>query len=100
MTSREDRIPEDEARAIWLRAARLQAEAEQRAEERAGRIPIGPGGDDPEEEGGLRPDVRAAAEEVGISAEFVQNRARGGGDLRPACPRDDPSGRARLEGVP
>src|SRR5690606_29566466 len=28
------------------------------------------------------------------------DRARGGGDLRPACPRDDPSGRARLEGVP
>jgi eukaryotic-like serine/threonine-protein kinase len=72
VTSSKDRIPEDAARAIWLRAAELQAEAERRLEERARQIPAVTGDDDSESEG-LRPeDVRAAAEEAGISPEFVQ----------------------------
>jgi hypothetical protein len=72
VASSKDRIPEDAARAIWLRAAQLQAEAERRSEERARQIPAVSGEDDAEAEG-LRPeDVRAAAEEAGISPEFVQ----------------------------
>jgi hypothetical protein len=72
VTSSKDRIPEDAARAIWLRAAELQAEAERRSEERVRQIPAVTG-DDESESDGLRPeDVRAAAEEAGISPEFVQ----------------------------
>ena len=40
-----DRIPEDSARAIWRRAAQLQAEAESRVEERARQIPVATGAD-------------------------------------------------------
>lgn len=70
--SPDKRIPEQTARAIWRRAAQLQAEAEHRLEERAGRIPSRTGTDQ-EAVDGLRPeDVRAAAEEAGISPEFVQ----------------------------
>lgn len=67
----DDRISEEGARAIWRRAAQLQAEAERRMEENLRRVPSGAGavplGD------GLHPeDVRAAGEEAGISPEFVQ----------------------------
>jgi hypothetical protein len=71
MTSNEDRIPEEEARAIWLRAAHLQAESERRAEERSRQLPIRVG-DDAEGEGLQLDDVRAAAEGAGIGPEFVQ----------------------------
>ena len=67
-----DRIPDEAARAIWRRAAHLQAEAERRLEERIRQIPGQHGGEFLESEG-LRPDeVRLAAEEAGIAPEFVQ----------------------------
>ena len=72
MASTGDRIPDEAARAIWRRAAQLQAEAEQRLEERAHRLPARHGDESPEVEG-LHPDaVRIAAEEAGIAPEFVQ----------------------------
>jgi hypothetical protein len=72
VASSNDRIPEEAARAIWLRAAQLQAQAERRLEERARQLPADTD-NEADEAGGLRPDdVRAAAEEVGISPEFVQ----------------------------
>lgn len=65
------RIPDEEARAIWRRAAQLQAEAERRVEERVRQLPAR---SSRELEGeGLDPDdVRIAAEEAGIAPEFVQ----------------------------
>lgn len=72
MSPPDDRIPDEAARAIWLRAAHLQAEAERRAEDRAREIPAETAGDDPDAEGLRADDVRAAAEEVGIAPEFVQ----------------------------
>jgi hypothetical protein len=66
-----DRIPEEAARAIWRRAAQLQAEAERRAEEHLRRMSSATDTDAPEE--GFRPDdVQAAGEEAGISPEFLQ----------------------------
>lgn len=60
------RLPEDTAREVWLRAARLQAEA---AEERSRALTV-PGDD--LDEGGVAPEeIRAAALEAGISPEFV-----------------------------
>ena len=68
----EDRIDEERARAVWRRAAELQAEAAQRMEERA-RLSAGAGdAGDPSEPGFRRSDVEAAAVEAGISPEFVQ----------------------------
>ena len=72
MPASEDRIPEEAARAIWLRAAQLQAEAERRVEERSRQIPVRAGDDDSENDGLQLDDIRAAAEEAGISPEFVQ----------------------------
>ena len=67
-----DRISDEAARAIWRRAAQLQAEAERRLEERTRQIPVRHAGESSEGEG-LRPDeVRLAAEEAGIAPEFVQ----------------------------
>lgn len=67
-----DRIPDEAARAIWGRAAHLQAEAERRLEERTRRL-AGQQDDPPSDGDGLRPDqVRLAAEEAGIAPEFVQ----------------------------
>ena len=67
-----DRSPDEAARAIWRRAAHLQAEAERRLEERTRQIPVRHAGESSEGEG-LRPDeVRLAAEEAGIAPEFVQ----------------------------
>jgi hypothetical protein len=64
-------IPEETARAIWRRAAQLQAETAQRMEERsrslARRGAEGPGG-----AGFHRADIEAAAVEAGISPEFVR----------------------------
>jgi hypothetical protein len=72
MPPSDDRIPEETARAIWRRAAQLQAEAERRLEENSRRIPSATG-TDPSGAPGLHPDdVRAAGGEAGISPEFVQ----------------------------
>lgn len=63
------RIDEERARAIWLRAAELQADAAQRLEERTRRLAV-PGSDPPDD--GLDPDaVRGAAIEAGIAPEFI-----------------------------
>jgi hypothetical protein len=66
-----DLIQEEGARAVWLRAAQLQAEAARRLEEESRALPAaeaGPGGDGT----GLKvDDVRAAALEAGIAPEFV-----------------------------
>ena len=71
MPSSEDRIPEESARAIWRRAAQLQAEAESRVEERSRQIPDRTTQNS--EGDGLQIDaIRSAAEEAGISPEFVQ----------------------------
>ncbi len=67
-----ERIDEERARAIWHRAAQLQAEATQRLEERSRRL-AGEDGGDARLEGDLDPaDVEAAAVEAGISPEFVK----------------------------
>lgn len=68
----DERISEEAARAVWRRAAQLQAEAERRLEENIRQIPSETG-TDPLGSTGLHPDdVRAAGEEAGISPEFVQ----------------------------
>lgn len=67
-----DRISEEAARAIWRRAAQLQAEAERRLEDRAHGLPVLHGGEPPERDGLDRDHVRIAAEEAGIAPEFVQ----------------------------
>ena len=72
MPPSDDRIPDEAARAIWRRAAQLQAEAERRQDERTRQL-RGPHGDELMESEGLRPDeVRLAAEEAGIAPEYVQ----------------------------
>lgn len=69
MASTPDRIDEERARAIWLRAAELQAEAAQRLEERTRRLAAP--GDEPGDDG-LDPEaVRGAAIEAGIAPEFI-----------------------------
>ena len=71
--SANDRIPDEAARAIWRRAAQLQAEAEQRLEERTHRLPARSGDERSASDGGFHRDaVRVAAEEAGIAPEFVQ----------------------------
>lgn len=82
MTSGNDRIDEERARAIWLRAAELQAEAAQRMEER-NRILAAPG--DAPLEDGLEPGaVRLAAIEAGIGPEFIDLAlAESDGSLEP-----------------
>src|ERR687895_532790 len=72
MPSSDDRISEDAARSIWLRAAQLQAEAERRLEENLRQIPSRTGTDPLGNTGLHSDDVRAAGEEAGISPEFVQ----------------------------
>ena len=91
MPLNDDRIPEEAARAIWRRAAQLQAEAERRADENLRRLPVTTERDPLED--GIRPDdVRAAGEEAGISPEFVQialaEAAASGGSSSPVAPRD------------
>ena len=72
MSSSGDRIPDEAARAIWRRAAQLQAEAERRLEERTAQLPAHHLGESLESEGLRADDVRIAAEEAGIAPEFVQ----------------------------
>ena len=74
MSQDETRISEEEARALWQRAAELQAEAARRLEERSRQLaPQGHPSDTAEVEGYRLADVRAAAEEAGISPEFVDH---------------------------
>jgi len=69
MTPGRDRIDEERARAIWLRAAELQAEAARRMEERSRLLAASP---EASPEDGLDPEaVRVAAIEAGISEEFI-----------------------------
>src|SRR5918997_5320355 len=72
MPSSDDRISEDAARSIWLRAAQLQAEAESRWEENLRQVPSRTGADLTGNTGLHPDDVRAAGEEAGIAPEFVQ----------------------------
>ena len=72
MSQDETRIPEEEAHALWRRAAELQAEAARRLEERSRQlVPRGHPADTVEVEGYRLADVRTAAEEAGISPEFL-----------------------------
>ena len=74
MSQDETRISEQKARALWRRAAELQAEAARRLEERSRQLaPRGQAADRGEVEGYRLADVRAAAEEAGISPEFVDH---------------------------
>ena len=74
MSQDETRISEEEARALWHRAAELQAEAARRLEERSRQLaPRGRPSDTAEVEGYRLVDVRAAAEEAGISPAFVDH---------------------------
>lgn len=66
-----DRIEEERARAVWLRAAQLQAEAARRLEEESRQLPPGEVGPDVDGTGLKIDDVRAAALEAGIAPEFV-----------------------------
>lgn len=86
----EEVISEEEAIAIWRRAARLQMEAAHRLEERSRSLLTGP-----EEvvgrSGGIRQaELDAAAVEAGISAEYVQ--------LAQAIMRDSASAAVPLAG--
>ena len=70
MSQDDTRISEEEARALWRRAAELQAEAAHRLEERSRQLAPS----DPAEVDGYRlADVRAAAKDAGISPEFVDH---------------------------
>ncbi len=74
MSQDETRISEVEARALWRRAAELQAEAARRLEERSRELaPRGSPADAVEVDGYRLADVRAAAEDAGISPEFVDH---------------------------
>lgn len=75
---------EDQAKAIWLRAAELQAEAAVRSEAASRQISDGDGTAGPSD--GISPDVvRAAAVEAGIAPEFVDLAlAESKGGLTPA----------------
>ncbi len=74
MSQDETRISEEKARTLWRRAAELQAEAARRLEERSRQLaPRGQSADKEEAEGYRLADVRAAAEEAGISLEFVDH---------------------------
>ena len=73
MSDDKTRISEDEARALWRRAAELQAEAARRLEERSQQLAPREQSADPAEVAGYRlEDVRAAAEGAGISSEFLE----------------------------
>ena len=94
MSQDDTRISEEQARALWRRAAELQADAARRLEERSRQLaPRDHSSDAPEVEGYRLADVRAAAEDAGISPEFVdhalvesRNRALvEGGQARPSA---------------
>ena len=72
MSQDDTRIPEEEAHALWRRAAELQAEAARRLEERSRQlVPRENAADTGEVDGYRLADVRTAAEEAGISPEFL-----------------------------
>ena len=74
MSQDDTRISEEQARALWRRAAELQAEAARRLEERSLQLaPREDPSDAVETEGYRLADVRAAAEDAGISAEFLDH---------------------------
>lgn len=74
MSQDDTRISEEEARALWRRAAELQAEAARRLEERSRQLaPRDRPSDTAEAEGYRLADVRAAAEDAGISPEFLDH---------------------------
>lgn len=71
MVDRSDEvISEERARAVWHRAAQLQAEVTQRLEDRSRSLATQ--GSEPRPDGFTRSEMEAAAVEAGISAEFVQ----------------------------
>lgn len=73
MSQDDTRISEEEARALWRRAAELQAEAARRLEKRSRQLaPQGQAADTAEIAGYRLEDVRAAAEGAGISSEFLE----------------------------
>lgn len=67
---REERVPDERAQAIWRRAARLQADAAERLEERSRSLARRGAGSPPD--GYSVIDVEAAAVEAGIAPEFVR----------------------------
>ena len=72
MSQDDTRIPEEEAHALWRRAAELQAEAARRLEQRPRQlVSRGDSADSVEVEGYRLADVRTAAQEAGISPEFL-----------------------------
>lgn len=74
MSHDDTRISEEKARALWRRAAELQAEAARRLEERSRQlVPREHSSDAPETDGYRLADVRAAAEDAGISPEFLDH---------------------------
>ena len=74
MSQDDTRISEEEARALWRRAAELQAEAARRLEERSRQLaPRDHPSDTADAEGYNLSDVRAAAEDAGISPEFLDH---------------------------
>lgn len=74
MSQDDTRISEEQARALWRRAAELQAEAARRLEERSRQLaPREDPSDAVETEGYRLADVRAAAEDAGISPEFLDH---------------------------
>ena len=74
MSQDETHISEEEARALWQRAAELQAEAARRLEERSRQLaPREDPSGTAEVQGYRLANVRAAAEEAGISPEFVDH---------------------------
>lgn len=74
MSQDDTRISEEEARALWRRAAELQADAARRLEERSRQLaPREHPSDTAEADGYRLADVRAAAEGAGISPEFVDH---------------------------
>lgn len=72
MSPEEPILPEEQAAAVWRRAAQLQAEAAQRLEERSRRQLTVPAGEGAHPEGFRLADVEAAAVEAGIAPEFVK----------------------------
>lgn len=74
MDREEPRYSDEEAAAIWRRAARLQMEAAQRLEERSRSLVVRSAADDFSRTGSSlrQSDLEAAAEEAGISSEYVQ----------------------------
>ena len=74
MSQDETRISEEEARALWRRAAELQADAARRLEERSRQLaPREQPSDTVDADGYRLADVRAAAEDAGISPEFLDH---------------------------